>query len=222
MKRSTVIGLAIVALVAVGLPVFLHERKAAQRNACLNNLRQLTAPMECCVPLAYRLKAGDRLDPKLVCQYIKGNTMPVCPAGGTYIVDWTVGGKLPKCSCHGDLQGTSGGDANLEVPGALDPASTSPTDAQRSRAVPTPTTVTTAREEGPAPGQRAASVAIGQMKTRDKLITIRTGPDGPLYTVKSEDGKVLAADLPAADISAKFPDLKGVVEGGVADWAGMD
>ncbi len=63
---------------------------------------------------------------------------------------------------------------------------------------------------------------VGHLKTRDKLITIRTGNDGPLYTVKSEDGTVLAVDLPPDELSVKFPDLKNVVEGGIADWAGMD
>lgn len=63
---------------------------------------------------------------------------------------------------------------------------------------------------------------VGHLKTRDKLITIRTGPNGPLYTVKSHDGQTIAADLPATELSAKFPDLKQVVELGTADWAGMD
>jgi len=66
------------------------------------------------------------------------------------------------------------------------------------------------------------SAVIGHLQTIDKLITIRTGPDGPLYTVKSDSGEVLAVDLPLRELSAKFPELKAVVEKGVANWAGMD
>ena len=65
-------------------------------------------------------------------------------------------------------------------------------------------------------GQDSGGLVIGHLKTRDKMITIRTGPDGPLYTVESEDGKILAVDLPAAELSAKFPELKDVVERGIA------
>jgi len=63
---------------------------------------------------------------------------------------------------------------------------------------------------------------VGHLKTRDKLITIRSGPDGPLYTVKSQDGRVLAVDLPASQLATRFPGLEDIVEGGIADWAGID
>jgi hypothetical protein len=63
---------------------------------------------------------------------------------------------------------------------------------------------------------------IGHLKTRDKVLTIRTGPDGPLYTVKSADGNVLAAGLSPTDLSTRFPELKDMVERGIADWAGID
>ncbi|MDP6470356.1 MAG: DUF4974 domain-containing protein [Pseudomonadales bacterium] len=61
---------------------------------------------------------------------------------------------------------------------------------------------------------------VGHLKTRDKVITIRAGEGGPLYTIKSEGGAILAADLTHEELAAKFPDLKRVVQGGIADWAG--
>jgi hypothetical protein len=67
-----------------------------------------------------------------------------------------------------------------------------------------------------------ANPGIGQLKTKDKLITIRTGHDGPLYSVKSNDGKVLAVDITSSELSAEFPELKEVVERSLADWAGLD
>lgn len=72
------------------------------------------------------------------------------------------------------------------------------------------------------PRETSANPAIGHLKTRDKLITIRIGSDGPVYTIKTEDGTILAVDLPEKELSAKFPELKDVVERGIADWAGMD
>lgn len=57
---------------------------------------------------------------------------------------------------------------------------------------------------------------IGHLKTKDKFITIQKGPDGPLYTVKSKDGKTLAMDLPAEKLYAEFPELKDVLERSIA------
>ena len=70
--------------------------------------------------------------------------------------------------------------------------------------------------------KKSAHPIIGHPKTRDKLITIRTEPDGPLYTVKSSSGQVLAVDLPAAKLTAKFPELKDIIEHGIANWAGLN
>ena len=66
----------------------------------------------------------------------------------------------------------------------------------------------------------AANPSVGHLKTRDKLITIRSGPTGPLYTVKSLAGNVLAVDLSPSALVVRFPDLNAVTERGVADWAG--
>jgi hypothetical protein len=68
----------------------------------------------------------------------------------------------------------------------------------------------------------SSSPAIGHLKTRDKLITIRTGSDEPLYSVKSEDGTVLAVNVSATDLHARFPELKDLMERSIADWAGLD
>lgn len=101
--KAILVMVAVAAIVAVGLPAFLRARAVSQRNGCIESLRQLTCPMTCCMPMEKGLKDGDKLDPKEVCQYFKGGTMPVCPAGGTYDVTWVVGGPTPKCSVHGDV-----------------------------------------------------------------------------------------------------------------------
>jgi hypothetical protein len=58
---------------------------------------------------------------------------------------------------------------------------------------------------------------IGYLKTRDKVITIPVGTAGPLYTVTSKDGKTLAVDLPPSGLAARFPELNGVLNEGIAD-----
>ena len=99
--RIGVIVLAVCAL--IGVPWLLHAHKVSQRNACLNNLRQIDAVQTCCVPLENHLAFGDKMEPEECFQYIKAGKCPVCPAGGHYIISWVVGGPYPKCSVHGDL-----------------------------------------------------------------------------------------------------------------------
>lgn len=57
---------------------------------------------------------------------------------------------------------------------------------------------------------------IGHLKKRDRVITISKGPDGPLYSVKTENGRTLAVNLSAEKLYAEFPDLKSVIEKGMA------
>lgn len=64
--------------------------------------------------------------------------------------------------------------------------------------------------------QSSGNAVIGQVQTRDKVIIIRSGADGQLYTVKSRDGNLLAVDLNAEELDAKFPELKKVLENGLA------
>ena len=68
----------------------------------------------------------------------------------------------------------------------------------------------------------AGQVVIGHLKTKDKSVTIHVGPDGPLYTVTSKSGEVLAVNLSTRELSENFPELQDVAEKGIADWAGMD
>ena len=79
-------------------------------------------------------------------------------------------------------------------------------------------------EETTAPGsiQNAMSekssgkAVIGQIRTKDKVLIIRSGADGPLYTVKSREGNFLAADINAEELNEKYPELKEIAEKGLA------
>ena len=70
------------------------------------------------------------------------------------------------------------------------------------------------------PNERGKAVPvgpiIGHLETRDKRITVRSGPDGPVYTVKSDDGKILAEGVPQSQLLARFPELESLVEHGIA------
>jgi hypothetical protein len=71
-----------------------------QRNQCINNLRIIDAAKEQAA-LEGRLKEGDKVDMKLLQDYLPGGRMPVCPAGGVYTVNPV--GTNPRCSVHGEL-----------------------------------------------------------------------------------------------------------------------
>jgi hypothetical protein len=62
----------------------------------------------------------------------------------------------------------------------------------------------------------SGNAVIISIQTRDKIVIIRSGPDGPLYTVKSKDGKVLSDDINAESLYAEYPELEGVVKRGIA------
>jgi hypothetical protein len=110
MRKRFIISLGVVvALVAVATPLLLRWRATSLRNACANQLRQIHAPMACCVPMVNGLAEGAALDPKEVVQYIKDGTIPRCPCGPEYEIVWKVGGPPPKCPYHGALIGKDAG-----------------------------------------------------------------------------------------------------------------
>ena len=49
--------------------------------------------------------------------------------------------------------------------------------------------------------------AIVHVVSRDQVITVRSGPDGPLYSIKDAGGQILLADATGAQFEAQHPDL---------------
>jgi prepilin-type N-terminal cleavage/methylation domain-containing protein len=86
-------------LAAIAIPNFVKARTTAQKNACINNLRQIDGAKEQ-MALEAKLKDGDAaVDPAGVTKvedYIKGKALPKCPADNS---DYTVGniGTAPTC-----------------------------------------------------------------------------------------------------------------------------
>jgi hypothetical protein len=64
--------------------------------------------------------------------------------------------------------------------------------------------------------------AIGYIERRDQTITIKSGPKGPLYSVKTADGNVLVENLSSEQLRAKAPELHEFIKTAVAAKGGAD
>jgi prepilin-type N-terminal cleavage/methylation domain-containing protein len=101
-------------LAAIAIPNFVKARTTSQKNACINNLRQIDGAKEQHA-LESGLTTGDSaVSDAAVYEYIK-NGMPICPAKGAYTVG--VIGDNPTCDLGATLDhvlpgGTAGGEAS--------------------------------------------------------------------------------------------------------------
>ncbi len=73
-------------LAAIAIPNFVRARNTAQKNACINNLRQLDGGKQ---QWALENKKSDTDTPGSsdVAPYIKNNAYPTCPSSGTYTIN---------------------------------------------------------------------------------------------------------------------------------------
>ena len=76
------------------------QTEAAQRNACINNLRQIDAAKQ---QWALVNNKTDEAVPTALdlLPYLKGGVLPVCPSGGTYTINAV--GLPPACSVSGHV-----------------------------------------------------------------------------------------------------------------------
>jgi prepilin-type N-terminal cleavage/methylation domain-containing protein len=86
-------------LAAIAIPNFVKARATSQQNACINNMRQITAAVN-----EWALETGQTTGTTVantaLTPYIQLNSntsIPGCPAGGTYAIA-TVG-TLPQVTC---------------------------------------------------------------------------------------------------------------------------
>ena len=82
-------------LAAVAIPNFVRARQTAQRNACIQNLKQIDGAKEQWA-IEAKKAPGATVNDSDITPYIKGNAIPTCPASGTYTLG-TVG-ENPTCS----------------------------------------------------------------------------------------------------------------------------
>ena len=70
-------------LAAIAIPSFMKARTTSQKNACIENLRQIEGGKEQWA-MAANKKTGDDIVTTAVAGYLKGGVLPMCPASGTY------------------------------------------------------------------------------------------------------------------------------------------
>jgi hypothetical protein len=97
------IGLMVVMIpmyAAIAIPSFVKARDHAQVAVCINNMRMISAATDQWA-MEENAVEGAPVDPEGLKEYLPGETLPTCPAGGTYTIP-PVGGE-PECSVHGKL-----------------------------------------------------------------------------------------------------------------------
>ena len=82
-------------LAAIAVPNFVQARTTARRNACINNLRLISAAKDQSA-LENGYAETSVLTSAQVTAYLKANAMPVCPGTGTYTVNAV--SVVPICS----------------------------------------------------------------------------------------------------------------------------
>ncbi len=85
-------------LAAIAIPNFVKARGTAQKNACIENLRQIDGGKEQWA-LENKKSAGTTVDTSGLVAYLKGGAMPTCPGGGSYTVNAV--DTSPTCSISG-------------------------------------------------------------------------------------------------------------------------
>jgi len=86
-------------LAAIAIPNFVKARTSAQKNACINNLRQIDGAVEQWA-LEQKQKQGDTVTTSganSIIDYIKGGALPKCPADNSAYTVTTVGAS-PTCA----------------------------------------------------------------------------------------------------------------------------
>jgi prepilin-type N-terminal cleavage/methylation domain-containing protein len=93
-----IVVLIIGMLAAIAIPSFLKARTTSQEKACINNLRQIAGAKEEWAMENNQPSTATPTDANVI-EYIKGSTMPTCPASGTYAVGALV--DDPTCTVAG-------------------------------------------------------------------------------------------------------------------------
>ena len=92
-------------------------------------------------------------------------------------------------------------------------------DKNKSGTVPKPQPETKRVESSVSQGRTAAPAdypVIGHLQKRERTITIKSGPKGTLYSVKTRDGKVLCENVSTEQLQAQAPELHEFIKTAVA------
>jgi hypothetical protein len=102
--------------------------------------------------------------------------------------------------------------APLAKPAVAATAAPAKTNAAPVTSSPAVSSISTAK-----PAAKEQYIVIGYLEKRDgTVITIKSGPQGPAYSVASKDGKVLFDNLSSEQLRAKAPEIHEFIKSGVA------
>ena len=85
-------------LSAIAIPNFIKARQATQKNACINNLRQIDGAKQQWA-LENKKSENDTPSREDLLPYLKKQQFPTCPTGGSYTINRV--GDPPECSQPG-------------------------------------------------------------------------------------------------------------------------
>jgi hypothetical protein len=63
---------------------------------------------------------------------------------------------------------------------------------------------------------------VVHLETRDRLITIKAGQHGRVYTVRDKAGRLIHRELPERDLQAKAPELYDWIKNALANGPRLD
>jgi len=84
-------------LAAIAIPNFVKARTTAQKNACINNLRQIDGAVQQWA-LEEKKAPADTVVQAEVATYLKGGVMPTCPIGDTAYAGMATVANPPTCA----------------------------------------------------------------------------------------------------------------------------
>jgi hypothetical protein len=70
-------------------------------------------------------------------------------------------------------------------------------------------------------GETGPFVVIGHLEHRDRVVTIKSGAQGLVYSVRERDGKILFENLTAAQLKTQSPEIHSFIEAAAAGQAGL-
>jgi hypothetical protein len=88
--------------------------------------------------------------------------------------------------------------------------------ATATNAVPSSAVAESAKTEA---GKGESLTVIGYLERRDRIITIKSGPKGTVYSVADKDGKLLFENVSAEQLKAQAPEIHDFITTSVANDA---
>ena len=70
-------------------------------------------------------------------------------------------------------------------------------------------------------GETGPFIVIGHLEHRNRVVTIKTGAQGVVYSVRDRDGKILFDNLTVSQLKAESPELHDFIEAATAGQADL-